>query len=95
MLDNKRGCHEDGSGSRSHQREKESTTMGMPVHALETPDGRAELQAADIVFGVDVMTGNTFLLFGKDRLDRTVASKNPEPCRMLKVELDQPTMELE
>jgi hypothetical protein len=58
-------------------------------------DPRPALAAVEVILGVDVMTGREFLVYGRDALERIVRSRRPTPMRMLKVELDQETNELE
>jgi hypothetical protein len=52
------------------------------------------LLGADVVYGRDVMTGNEFLVFGRDALEQTRAGK-PDILRTLAIEIDQATDELE
>jgi hypothetical protein len=56
---------------------------------------RRALHEADVILGVDVMSQREFLLFGRDAIDRIIATGKAEMCRVLRIELDQETTELE
>lgn len=53
------------------------------------------INEADLIFGVDVMTRNQFLLYGRNLLQQIVESEISEPCHVIAIELDQETDELE
>lgn len=55
-------------------------------------DPRHALQAAQVILGVDVMSGRQFVLYGRERLGE---SRTPSPVRMLRIAVDQETDELE
>lgn len=60
-----------------------------------TFDVRECVRSADIIFGEDVATGNRFLAYGRDALQRIIGTGAAEECRTLTVEVDQETDELE
>jgi hypothetical protein len=59
-----------------------------PVRVLETPDGRAALCQADIVWGRDTATDETSLWFGKEAMRRIAESGVPERLRAVLFALD-------
>jgi len=65
------------------------------VHALELPEVRETLKHADVIFGVDVDSEREFVVYGKEVLQRIVASNEGKMLRVARVELDQDTHELE
>ncbi len=59
-------------------------------------DPRPKLAAAEIIMGVDVMSGREFLLYGREALQAFVDSGTPEQAfSTLRIGLDQETDELE
>jgi hypothetical protein len=80
------------------------TTDYVPIHALFDTSGiepnweddpRPMLRSADLIFGVDIMSGRQFLVFGRERLERMVRTRKAERCRVLRIGIDQETDELE
>jgi hypothetical protein len=58
-------------------------------------DPRRMLHKADIVFGVDIMSGREFLVYGRETLQRIVQTNTTEECTVIKIGIDQETEELE
>lgn len=58
-------------------------------------DPREALAEAEVIYGVDVMSGHRFVVFGRDDLERIVASGEAEELSVSYVSLDQDTDELE
>src|SRR4051794_20883002 len=58
-------------------------------------EGREVLRGADVIFGVDVMSQEQFVVYGRAALEGVVSSGVPGPQVVLRVELDQETEELE
>lgn len=67
----------------------------MPVCCIEVPEGRETLKSADVVLAVDVMSRATQVLRGEELLRRVVATGQTEKMKVLGVELDMNTAELE
>jgi len=78
----------------------------VPLHALLDEAGtgpnldagfdvREFLAGADVILGVDVPTGEEFLVYGLDFLQRVVAAGVGTPARVARVEVDQGSDELE
>ena len=76
----------------------------LPIAALFGRDHREpnmEIDApqiladADIIFGQDVMDQHYFLVYGRQLLKRIHKSRKPEALRVLVIEIDQETDELE
>lgn len=80
--------------------------LTLPVDALLAADGvgpnvqpgfdaRQILLAADVILGIDVMTRNTLIVFGREFL-KEIADGSPKSPRsaIVKVELDEQTDEL-
>ena len=76
----------------------------LPIESLFASDGlnpnpesdpRPMLHRAEVIFGVDVMTGHQFLVFGKAALQKIVASGTAENLQTVYIGLDQETDELE
>ena len=65
------------------------------VHSLEIPEYREELRQADVIFGVDVNSQREFLVYGRSALKRIIRSGQEILLRVVRVELDQETDELE
>ena len=58
-------------------------------------DARQILLAADVVLGIDVMTRNTFIVFGREFLQEIASgTRSSERSAIVKVELDEGTDEL-
>lgn len=78
--------------------------LTIPIHALFDKSGHAPnlnadprqvLHESSVIFGIDVMTRNEFLVFGRTTLERMAATATSEPVRVLRIEIDQATEELE
>jgi hypothetical protein len=76
----------------------------VPIHALfdetglrpnSVADPRPALHSAEVVVGVDVMSGNQFLVYGREALSKAARGGSKKGLRVLRVELDQETQELE
>ena len=76
----------------------------VPINALFDASGvRPNLSAdprvapheAEVIFGIDIMSGNEFLLYGKDTLQAIVKSGEARQVKFLAIGLDQETDELE
>jgi hypothetical protein len=76
----------------------------VPIAALFASDGinpnpqsdpRGALHAAELIIGMDVMSGHQFLLYGREALERIASTGEAEGLRTLLIALDQPTDELE
>jgi hypothetical protein len=80
-----------------------TNTPAIPIHALLAddlgpnlaPDSRPLLLSADLVFGRDVTSGREFLVYGRPFLERIVRTGRSRPARVVRIELDQNTDELE
>jgi hypothetical protein len=59
------------------------------------PEMLPSLHEAEIIFGVDVMTGHRFLLYGRAQLKRIAETGIEEMAPVLYIGLDQETDELE
>ncbi len=58
-------------------------------------DPRPLLNAADVVFGVDRMSGRQFLVYGADALRHVIQTGKPRRFLVVRIELDQETDDLE
>jgi hypothetical protein len=58
-------------------------------------DPRPLLKAADVVFGVDRMSGRQFLVYGADSLRRVIQTGKAGEFLVMRIELDQETDDLE
>jgi hypothetical protein len=75
----------------------------VPIEALfgEGRDPNAEVEyrrllaVADLIFGVDVMSGKQFILFGRLSLENLVRTGQSNTLGVVNVGLDQQTMEIE
>lgn len=76
------------------------------IHALFNSDGinpnesgnvdpRALMASADVIVGVDVMSGHETLFFGRRTVEQAIAGSQTRAVNVLKVELDMDTDELE
>ena len=68
------------------------------LHGLEPnvdADPEPMLQSADIITGVDVMSGHEFLVYGRQTLERIATGTADEVVNVLRIALDQETGELE
>jgi hypothetical protein len=52
-------------------------------------DVRQTLQAADVIVGRDVMTGDEFILYGRDTVQRIARGEEPEGAGVIVISLDQ------
>jgi hypothetical protein len=58
-------------------------------------DARQIIQAADVILGIDVMTRNTFIIFGREFLKGIAeGAGSPQRSAIVKIELDEQTDEL-
>jgi hypothetical protein len=58
-------------------------------------DARQIIAAADVILGMDVMTRNTFIVFGRDFLREFAdGTRNSQLSVIIKIELDEQTDEL-
>jgi hypothetical protein len=53
------------------------------------------LDMSQLIVGIDIMTGHEFLLYGRQVLDSIEKTGVKIPLRVLKIELDQDSQELE
>jgi hypothetical protein len=75
----------------------------IPIHALfgtrfgPNPDldARETMKQADMIFGIDVMTGDEFLFYGRDLLNEIAKSGVTRQVAVVAIELDLETEELE
>jgi len=58
-------------------------------------DANGLMSEADVIFGVDVMTCNRFLVYGRDALKRIARIGLSEDLAVVVIELDQESEELE
>jgi hypothetical protein len=58
-------------------------------------DPKPELIAAEIILGVDVMTQNEFLVYGRERLGQILMGNEDVEVTVLRIGVDQETEELE
>ncbi len=58
-------------------------------------DPRPLLNSADVVFGVDRMSGRRFLVYGVDALRHVIQTDKPRRFQVVRIELDQETDDLE
>jgi hypothetical protein len=73
----------------------------IPIHALfgtgfnANPDidPRGIIDRADVIFGIDLMTGNEFLVYGRDLLKKIDDREAAPTIAVVAVELDQDTNE--
>src|SRR5262249_18735718 len=82
----------------------ESFPPAVPIRALFdeagvrpnlSADPRRALHDAEMIFGVDVASGNEFIIYGREALARIALGRVARPVRVLRVSLDQATEELE
>lgn len=65
------------------------------VDALKDPENLEELQRADLIFGVDISTGEHDLFFGKHALKRVMDSNEQEDLAIFAFKYDSGTSDLE
>jgi hypothetical protein len=65
------------------------------VRPNKSPDYRPRLAAAQIILGVDRTSGNEFLLYGRELLERIARGTEAVPAAVLRIEMDQETDDLE
>jgi hypothetical protein len=84
--------------------ESEGRPAAVPIRALfdeaglrpnPAPDRRPTLHGAEVILGVDVVSGNQFLVYGREALRRDARGGVGKALRVLRVGLDQETQELE
>jgi len=56
---------------------------------------RELIASADAILGVDVDSGHEFVVYGREFLKGVAAGGEPEPARLLRIELDLDTDDLE
>lgn len=66
----------------------------MSVYEIHVDRGRDLLEAADVVIGVDIISQEEVLVYGRDALQEVVDGQEP-PRSVLYVTYDQDTDELE
>lgn len=66
-----------------------------PNRSDPTTDYVRLLAEADVILGVDVMSQRQFLVYGRELLSRIVDSGKGAECEVVRVALDQDTLELE
>jgi hypothetical protein len=76
----------------------------IPFEALFAADGinpnpecdpRPELHRADVILGVDVMSGREFLVYGRKALEEIVATGETREHAVVRIGIDQETDQLE
>jgi hypothetical protein len=68
--------------------------LGTGFNADPDIDGRGIIGRADVIFGIPVMTGNEFLVDGRDPLEKIDDSEVAPTIAVVAVELDRDTDEL-
>jgi len=71
--------------------------MNIPINALfENPDfDLTGLHEADLILGSDVMSQQDFLVYGRDTLEEIARSGEERLLKIVRIELDEETEELE
>lgn len=59
------------------------------------PDSWTLMKSADVIFGRDPSTNNNFLVLGRDALKAIAKHSEPRHLKMIAIELDQSSEELE
>lgn len=67
---------------------------GLDDPALTTEAGQA-LRDAELIFGVDVMSGREFLVFGRALLEGIIRTRQGRPTAAMRIGVDQETDDLE
>jgi hypothetical protein len=62
---------------------------------VDNARARAAVKEADLIIGRDLGDGHTFLLYGKDLLQRIVANGETQEVKSVGIDLDMNTEELE
>jgi hypothetical protein len=84
--------------------ESEGRPAAVPIHALYDENGlrphsaadpRPALHDAEVILGVDVKSGAQFVVYGREALRGVAGGGVKKALRVLRVELDQDTQELE
>jgi hypothetical protein len=84
--------------------ETEGRPAAVPIHALYDANGlrprsaddpRPALDAAEVILGVDVKSGDQFLVYGREARRGAAGGALAMALRVLRVELDLDTQELE
>lgn len=79
-------------------------STAIPLHALFAADGispnpdldaRQALTAADVIVGVDVMSKQEFVLYGKKTLEKIARQKKGQNISVFRIELDEDNGDLE
>src|SRR5262249_50228524 len=82
----------------------ESFPPAVPIHALLDESGvrpnlcadpRRALHDAEVIFGVDVASGNEVIVYGRQVLERIALGRGARAVGVLRVSLDQATGEVE
>jgi hypothetical protein len=63
--------------------------------ATSETDPRSALRAAEVIIGVDVVSGREFLVYGRSALEETTRKGADDELRIVKVELEQRSAELQ
>ena len=58
-------------------------------------DPRPMLDQADVIFGVDVMSGHEFVVYGRKALEEIVATGQSRELAVVRIGIDQETDEME
>jgi hypothetical protein len=66
-----------------------------PGEMRPNPAMTATLNAAQVIFGIDVMTRNEFLVYGRKALEKIQRTGKSKPLAVLYIEVDQEGDELE
>jgi hypothetical protein len=68
---------------------------GVEMNMSSTFNPRELVASADVILGVDIDSDHEFVVYGRDRLRRVIGSGESEMARVLRIELDQESDELE
>ena len=58
-------------------------------------DRRQVVAWAEVIFGLDVTSGDRFIIFGRKTLEQSVRSGKPRDCRVTFISLDRNSKEFE
>jgi hypothetical protein len=62
-----------------------------PLESIESPETRAAIREADLIFGFDISREKDVLIFGRQALKAIVESGAPTPLRIVRIKYDQRT----
>jgi hypothetical protein len=62
-----------------------------PLESIESPETRAAMREADVIFGFDISREKDVLMFGRQALKAVVESGAPTPLRIVRIKYDQRT----